>query len=94
MGPLFLPSAAPEFRRQYDGITEKNALNETFVTSSVDDITELQETAGRVGRIISAMNKMLEEMAFDCDECEYVDVCDEVEELGKMRASHESKNQQ
>ena len=73
--------------RQLDYI---DAVELIFITSSAEDLKQLQETATRVGRVISAMNKMLEEMSFDCDECEYVDVCDEVEELGKMKSSIEA----
>ncbi len=75
---------------RYRRLDYVNAVELIFITSSAADVQHLQETANRVGRIISAMNKMLEEMSFDCSECEYVDVCDEVEELGKLKSALES----
>ncbi len=76
---------------RYRQLEYVDAAELVFLTSSLEDVEQLQETAGRVGRIISAMNKMLEEMDFDCGSCEYVDVCDEVDELSKMRDSYETK---
>ncbi len=61
-----------------------------FVTSSKEDVLELKEISVRIGRVINAMNKMLEEMSLDCDSCEYEDVCDEVRELKEMRDSLKS----
>ena len=58
-----------------------HAVEFLFVTSSAEDVGELQEITKNVGRKISALNKMLSEIDADCDECEYNDVCDEVDEL-------------
>lgn len=62
-----------------------------FVTSSADDVSELQEITKNVSRKISALNKMLSEIEPDCDECEYNDVCDEVGELKKMKKTRDEK---
>lgn len=56
-----------------------------FVTSSKDDVDALAGPADKVMDIVEALIKMYEEMNFDCEECEYVDVCDEVVELRKIR---------
>jgi len=56
-----------------------------FVTSSTEDVHELKEITKNVSRTINAMDKMLNEIESDCDQCEYNDVCDEVNELKKMR---------
>ncbi len=56
-----------------------------FVTSSREDVKELKEISKRVARLVGAMNKMIEEMSFDCETCEYVDVCSEVLDLRKIR---------
>jgi len=37
------------------------------------------------------MDKMLNEIESDCDQCEYNDVCDEVNELKKMRNVRDKK---
>ena len=60
-----------------------------FITASREDVLEMQSVSDRVLRIIRAMNKMAEEISFDCDTCEYTDVCNEVAELRAMRRSHE-----
>jgi len=68
-----------------------HAVEFLFVTSSAEDVGELQEITKNVGRTISAMNKMLSEIDPDCDECEYNDVCDEVDELKGMRKNRDEK---
>jgi len=62
-----------------------------FVTSSGEDVRELKNISNAVIQIVGAMNKMLEELSFDCDDCEYVDVCSDVFELKKMKMSAERK---
>jgi CO dehydrogenase/acetyl-CoA synthase beta subunit len=68
-----------------------HAVEFLFVTSSGEDVSELQEITKNVGRTISAMNKMLSEIDPDCDECEYNDVCDEVGELKSMKKTRDEK---
>lgn len=62
-----------------------------FITSSKEDVMEMQNISNNVRQLISAMNKMAEEMSFDCDECEYNDVCGDVEELRSMRDTLKNK---
>jgi len=62
-----------------------------FVTSNTEDVRELKEITKNVGRTINALDKMLNEIDPDCDECEYNDVCDEVGELKSMRKSRDEK---
>lgn len=66
------------------------AVEVIFVTSSTNDVIALQNISQRVGRIINAMDKMVKEMSFDCDSCEFIDVCDEVVELRDIKKSLES----
>ncbi len=71
-----------------DKLKEKDyidAVEIVFVTSRREDVAELRGISDRVTKIVNAMNKMIEEMSFDCDSCEYIDVCSEVEDLKKMR---------
>ena len=56
-----------------------------FVTSNASDVAELSDLHRKVTRIISAMNKMMEEMSFDCSSCEYLDVCGDVRQLSALR---------
>jgi CO dehydrogenase/acetyl-CoA synthase beta subunit len=68
-----------------------HAVEFLFVTSSAEDVGELQEITKNVGRTISAMNKMFSEIDPDCDECEYNDVCEEVDELKGMKKDRDEK---
>ena len=68
-----------------------HAVEFLFVTSSAGDVNELKEITNNVSRTINAMDKMINEIYPDCDECEYNDVCDDVGELKKMRKHLEEK---
>ena len=56
-----------------------------FVTASPEAVRSLREIVQPAVRVVEAMNKMMEELELDCDECEYIDVCDEAEELRGMK---------
>ncbi len=56
-----------------------------FVTSGREDVEKLKQTGYAAGRIVSAMMKMVEEMNFDCEGCDYREVCERVEELKRIR---------
>lgn len=56
-----------------------------FVTSSKEEVEELSTPADKVMDIVEALIKMYEEMNFDCEECDYVEVCDSVVELKQIR---------
>lgn len=62
-----------------------HAAEALLVTSSREDIQELESPADQVMDIVEALIKMYEEMNFDCEECEYVEVCDSVVELRQIR---------
>ncbi len=61
------------------------AVEVVFITSGREDVHVVQAVAGAAGRIIGAMNKMAQELSFDCDGCEYTSVCNDVAELRAMR---------
>lgn len=82
---------AEALRNEYLKKDYIHAVEFLFVTSSAEDVGELQEITKNVGRTISAMNKMLSEIDPDCDECEYNDVCDEVDELKGMKKNRDEK---
>lgn len=58
-----------------------------FFTSGFQDMKPFLPIAENTLRIIGAMNKMIEEVSYDCDTCEYSDVCGEAEELRELRRS-------
>lgn len=75
-----------------DGLTAVDYVSKArvvFVTSGKGDIGALRETADQTGRVAGALIKMYEEMNYDCESCEYSDVCDEVAELKTIRARAE-----
>jgi CO dehydrogenase/acetyl-CoA synthase beta subunit len=64
-----------------------NKAEVVFVTASSEEVRELRTPADRFTKYINAMTKMAEEMDFDCESCEYQEVCNEAEELQGMRKS-------
>ena len=68
--------------KQLDNVTAAEAI---IVTSGKEDLERLKAPAYEAGRIIGAMMKMNEEMDFDCDTCDYREVCYGIEELKRIR---------
>jgi CO dehydrogenase/acetyl-CoA synthase beta subunit len=62
------------------------AVETIFITSSRQDVLELSTIADEAVKIIGAMNKMAADLSFDCDTCEYNEVCDDVSELRNMHS--------
>lgn len=62
-----------------------DAAEVIFITSSKQDVNELDDISIHVQRIVSAMDKMTIERSLDCDTCEYVDVCGTIPELRAYR---------
>lgn len=62
-----------------------------FVTSTEADVLALKSIGDGVAEITGAMNKMVEEMDFDCSSCEFKPVCDDVSELRSMRKAMKEK---
>jgi CO dehydrogenase/acetyl-CoA synthase beta subunit len=58
-----------------------------FVTSTPDDVRSMRCIGERAARLIGAMNKMAQELSFDCGTCDFTDVCSEVDALKSMRQS-------
>lgn len=71
-----------------------DAVEILFVTSGIEDVKRLSPVAQGAARIVSAMNKMLQEFACDCGDCEYNDICDEVSDLRLMRQALLAKGHQ
>lgn len=63
------------------------AVEVFFFTSSPGDVVRLREITSPAEKIIAAMNKMAEEMDFDCERCDYRPVCDDASQLKSMRDS-------
>jgi CO dehydrogenase/acetyl-CoA synthase beta subunit len=64
-----------------------SAAEVIFVTSSKEDVAGLRAISESAMKITGAMNKMAAELSIDCDSCDFQSVCDEVDDLRKMRDS-------
>jgi CO dehydrogenase/acetyl-CoA synthase beta subunit len=77
-----LGAALLESLRDVPGVTAAEAL---FITSSQEDISRLSGAAAGARRLVDAMMKMYQENNFDCETCEYQDVCETVMDLKQIR---------
>ena len=73
------------YLRALEGVEGVSTAEALFVTSSADDVAQLAGAASGAQRLVDAMMKMYQEQNFDCDTCEYQDVCDTVMDLKKIR---------
>ena len=71
----------------YRKLAYVKSVETLFVTSSPADVRSLRPIGERAARLIAAMNKMAQELSFDCSTCDYTDVCSEVDALKSMRQS-------
>jgi len=73
-----------ELYRHLRAIDYVDAVEIAFITSSTADVEAFDSLSRRLGKAVQAMDKMVERLAYDCDECECRDVCNEVEGLRRM----------
>lgn len=66
-------------------VEEVSAAEVFFVTSSAQEVRRLAPAAAGAQRLVDAMMKMYQEQTYDCDTCEYQDVCDTVMDLKEIR---------
>ena len=71
--------------RRFLGVEFIRSVEIIFITAGMEDMRPFAPIAERALRIINAMHKMVEEVSFDCESCEYSDVCRDVQELNAMR---------
>jgi len=81
---LSLKMLANELVREYRKLEYVDAVEVIFITSSANDIRQFRPTGEKVSQIIKAMNKIFDNLEFDCEACDFSDVCDEVEGLKEM----------
>ena len=62
-----------------------------FITASSEDVRDLREYGNRAMQRINALKKMTQEMDLDCSNCDYQEVCNEVDDLRSMRSSLHKK---
>jgi CO dehydrogenase/acetyl-CoA synthase beta subunit len=69
-------------------------LEVVFITSSSEDVRRLRDITSPTARVISAMSKMAVEPDIDCGDCEYQDICNDAEELKRMRTRFREKTRE
>lgn len=77
-----------EALKSVEGVMGAEAL---FVTAGPEDIGRLKPAAAGAHRLVEAMMKMYQENNFDCETCEYADVCDTVMDLKMIRTRLEAE---
>jgi CO dehydrogenase/acetyl-CoA synthase beta subunit len=78
---------------QFSQMPYVRAVETIFITSGREDVLAAKAISDNVFKVISAMNKMSEELSFDCDACDYNDVCGDVAELRSMRKKLQKKEE-
>jgi len=61
-----------------------DAVEVLLVSSESEDVRRLEPIGSKVGQTLRAMNKMAEKLEYDCANCGFSDVCNEVEGLRRM----------
>jgi len=76
---------------QFSQMPYVRSVETIFIASNREEVLEAKAISDDVFRVISAMNKMADELSFDCDTCDYNDVCGDVAELRAMRNALKNK---
>lgn len=73
-----------ELYRQLHTLEYVQAAETVFITSGEQDVEVFESLSQRLGKAVFALNKMTEHLAYDCDECDCRDVCNEIDGLRRM----------
>ncbi len=82
---FLLPHLGAALIRSLRDVSFVSGAEVIFVTSGKEDMEKLKKPGYDTARIVGAMMKMNEEKIYDCESCEYWDVCKSVAELRMMR---------
>jgi CO dehydrogenase/acetyl-CoA synthase beta subunit len=81
---LSLRTIGNELIRDYARVPYVDAVEVLLVSSESEDVRRLEPIGSKVGQTLRAMNKMAEKLEYDCANCGFSDVCNEVEGLRRM----------
>lgn len=70
--------------RELQKLDYVDSVEMIIITSSAADVTLFKSLSDRAAKAAQAMNKMAEHLIYDCKDCDYKDVCDEVDGLRRM----------
>ena len=73
-----------ELIKKFKQLEYVDAVEIIFVTSKDAELSSLKRLGETVTKSIQAMNKMFENLEYDCKACGFKEVCDEVGELRQM----------
>jgi len=73
-----------ELIRELKRLEYVDAVEIIFITSSKADVERFKPIAEKVTRVSQAMNKMFDDLEYDCSSCSFSDVCDEIDGLKTM----------
>lgn len=73
-----------ELIRELQSLEYVDAAEIIFITSSPADVERFKPLGGKVTKVCQAMNKMFDNLEYDCSSCSFADVCDEIDGLKTM----------
>lgn len=73
-----------ELIRELKRLAFVDAVEIIFITSSKTDVEKFKPIAEKVTKGCQAMNKMFDDLEYDCSSCSFSDVCDEIDGLKTM----------
>ena len=73
-----------ELIHDYKQLEYVDAAEIIFITSSVEDIKSFKPVGEKATRIIEAMNKIFDDLEFNCGSCDFKDICEEIDGLRAM----------
>jgi len=77
---------------KYKALDYVTAAEVLFISSSKDHISELRPTGEKVKNYVSAMRKMIEELSYDCANCDFQNFCKEIDDLKILKKSLKKLN--
>lgn len=72
------------FISKYKEIAQVKGVRVIFVSTDVVDYTALQEIAEKTREITNTLNKVMDNLEFDCANCNLKEICDEVEGMREL----------
>lgn len=79
-----------ELIRELKSLEYVDAAEIIFITSSETDIQEFKPIAAKVTKVCQAMNKMFDDLEYDCSSCDFSDVCNEIDGLKAMHQKNKA----
>lgn len=73
-----------ELIREFKSLEYIDAVEIIFITSSATDVQRFRPIAEKVKKVCQALNKMFDDLEYDCSSCSFADVCDEIDGLKSM----------